>query len=252
MPKINNEILSNLYGGANPYETAQLKYVDGNYPHTNIREKLIDYLLKTYKPTFWLELGSFVGGSALKVAKSLKENNLQTGIICCDPFCGDVNMWDWEINPSIKGKDGVPYKFIGLEEGLPTIYKRFISNIFFEEHSDVITPLQVTSIVAIKLLERLYSQKRISELPTIIYLDSAHEADETYLELANAWRVLPSGGILLGDDWSWDAVKNDVLKFSKTISIENEKIAKANESIPGSQNEENIFLYDGQWVLFKR
>jgi hypothetical protein len=245
MSKINDEILFTLYNDVNPYKTAQPKYVDNNYPHTHIREPLIDYLLKTYNPTFWLELGSFVGGSALKVAKSIKENNLQTGIICCDPFCGDVNMWDWEKNNS-------SYKFIGLEDGIPTIYKRFIANVFFKEHSDVITPIQVTSIIAIKLLERLYEQKRISEIPTVIYLDSAHEVDETYLELVNAWKILPSGGILLGDDWDWDDVKNDVCKFSKTISIDYDKIDKANEAISDSENDEDIFLYDGQWVLFKK
>ena len=98
LAKINQEIIQNLYGGVNPFVTAQPKYVDNNYPHTNIRETLIDYLMKKYEPKFWLELGSFVCGSALKVAKSIKENSKQTGIICCDPFCGDVNMWDWEMN----------------------------------------------------------------------------------------------------------------------------------------------------------
>ena len=243
MPKINNEILFTLYNDVTPYKTADTKYIDNGYPHTNISELLIDYLLKTYKPNSWLELGCFVGGSALKVAKSIKHNNLQTGIICCDPFCGDVNMWDWE-------KNTVPYKFVGLEDGIPTIYKRFIANTF--SNSDIITPIQVTSIIAIKLLERLYIQKRISEIPTFIYLDSAHEPEETYLELVNAWRLLPSGGVLLGDDWGWDAVRNDVYNFSKTILIDSDKIAKAKENIPNSQTDGTIFLYEGQWVLFKQ
>jgi predicted O-methyltransferase YrrM len=251
MTNINKEIISNLYGGSNPFATGQIKYIDNNYPHTNIRESLVDFLLKTYKPNFWLELGAFVGGSALKVAKSIKQNKTQTGIICCDPFCGDVNMWDWEVRSIVKGNNGRPYKFIGFEDGLPTIYKRFIANVLFSGNSDVITPIQATSIVAIKLIERLYSQNRISALPDVIYLDSAHEADETYLELVNAWRILPSGGIMFGDDWSWDAVRNDVIKFSRTISIKTENILRANTGISNSTQQENIFLYEGQWVLFK-
>jgi len=252
MAKINEEIISNLYGGANPYITADLKSIDKNYPHTNISENLINFLITTYEPKFWLELGAFVGGSALKVAKSIHKNKTHTGIICCDPFCGDVNMWDWEMDSKINGNDGMPYKFIGLENGLPTIYQRFLANIQFNGYADLITPLQVTSLVGVKLIERLFLQNRISGLPDIIYLDSAHEADETYLELVNAWKILPTGGVLLGDDWSWDAVRNDVVKFSKTVSIDIDRLDDANQNIPHSHNEENIILYDGQWVLFKK
>lgn len=250
MPKINSEIISNLYVG-NPYSTAQARFIDDNYPHTNIRPQLIDYLLNMYKPKFWLELGSFVGGSAIEVAASVKRFNLDVGIVCCDPFCGDVNMWDWEKDSKIMGKDGKPYKFLTLENGLPTIYQRFLANIFFNGHADVVTPIQVTSIVGIKLIERLHSQSRISQRPAAIYLDSAHEADETYLELQNAWRCLTPGGILLGDDWSWDAVRNDVIKFASTVEIDLNEIQKAQQHFPQSTNQDNIFLLDGQWVLFK-
>ena len=89
-------------------------------------------------------------------------------------------------------------------------------------------------------------------MPDIIYLDSAHEADETYLELVNAWRILPNGGVLLGDDWSWDAVKNDVVKFSKIIPIDMESLFNSHRRIENSIIDENILLYDGQWVLFKQ
>lgn len=253
MPTINLEIISQLYGNATPFIASRDKYLDNNYPHTNIKEKLIDFLIEQYKPKFWLELGSFVGGSALQVASSIKKNNTETGIICCDPFCGDVNMWDWIANPfpSLKGNDGQLYDFLKLENGIPTIYQRFLANIFFNGHSDIITPIQITSIVGIRLIERLYKQKRISELPSVIYLDSAHEADETYLELVNAWRCLPSGGVLFGDDWDWNAVQKDVTKFAKRIQIDFDRLKEANECLYSSEVLSNILLYEGQWVLLK-
>ena len=54
----------------------------------------------------------------------------------------------------------------------------------------------------------------MSCLPEVIYLDAAHEIDETFLELKCAWEVLPSKGVLFGDDWNWDAVKHDVKLFA--------------------------------------
>ena len=39
-----------------------------------------------------------LGGSAIRMAETLKNNNKSTEIICIDPFTGDVNMWDWEKN----------------------------------------------------------------------------------------------------------------------------------------------------------
>jgi hypothetical protein len=253
MSTINSEIINQLYCGCAPFIEARDKYLDINYPHTNIKSELIDYLIEQYRPKFWLELGSFVGDSALKVANSVKKNNTETGIICCDPFCGDVNMWDWITNPlpSLKGIDGQSYDFLKLENGIPTIYQRFLANIFFSGHSDIITPIQITSIVGVRLIERLYKQQRISELPSVIYLDSAHEVDETYLELVNAWRCLPSGGILFGDDWNWIAVKKDVTKFSKRIHVDSDRLKEANECLSSSKILNNILVYEAQWVLFK-
>ena len=254
MPAINDEIIRNLYGGVNPFLTAQRRFIDDNYPHTNIRDALIDYLIQTYRPSFWLELGSFVGGSAIKVAESIKKYKAATGVVCCDPFCGDVNMWSWEVGGSdIAGKNGEPYEFLGLENGIPTIYQRFLANVVFNGHSDVITPIQTTSIIGVGLVERLYKQKRITVMPSVIYLDSAHEANETYLELEYAWRLLPRGGILFGDDWDYfPGVKKDVLRFSRRVSIDRRRLNEASRKFAGSKTVRNIFLYDGQWVLFKK
>lgn len=251
MAKINDEIILNLYAGTNPYITAQPKFIDNNYPHTNIKDNLINFLISTHEPQFWLELGAFVGGSALKVAKSIKSKNTNTGIICCDPFCGDVNMWDWEMDSKVLGSNGIPYKFLALENGLPTIYQRFLANVLFNGYSDLITPIQTTSIVGIKLIERLFTQNRISNLPDVIYLDSAHEVDETYLELVKAWNLLPKGGVLLGDDWGWESVRDDVIKFSKKISVDIDRTINANTNIAHSIISDNILLYEGQWIFFK-
>jgi len=193
-----------------------------------------------------------LGGSAIRMAETLKNNNKSTEIICIDPFTGDVNMWDWEKNGGT-GNGG--WRFLRLENGIPTIYKRFLANCKYSGFEDKILPINATTSVGIKLLQRLFIQNRISLLPNYIYLDSAHEKDETFIELSLCWDCLINNGILFGDDWYWDTVREDVIKFSNTIkySTNYENLNKIHNLIIGSQIfNTNILLYNGQWVLFKK
>ena len=68
----------------------------------------------------------------------------------------------------------------------------------------------------------------------MIYLDSAHEKDETYIELKSALDTLSDSGIIVGDDWGWEAVRNDVNKFH-------------------IDNNLDLRLYEnGQWILSRK
>merc|ERR1712217_740090 len=71
-----------------------------------------------------------------------------------------------------------------------------------------IIPLAVTSVVGARYFMAL------GATPDIVYLDSAHEADETYAELTLYYSVLAEGGVIFGDDFSWDSVRNDVQRFA--------------------------------------
>ena len=71
----------------------------------------------------------------------------------------------------------------------------------------VLERVSVTSVTAARWLEAR------KFMPQLVFLDSAHEPDETYIELCLYWNLLPSGGILMGDDLFWDAVREDVLRF---------------------------------------
>lgn len=238
------EIKENLYDNHSPFDSVDLSYVDHGYPDTEIVPELLDMLFtKITEPRFILECGSMLGGSAMVMAKLIKRLGLGAEVVCVDPFTGDVNMWDWEINPG--------WKFLKLEQGIPTIYKRFLANVANEGLDDKIISINCTTTVGIPLLKRLHEKERISSIPNYIYLDSAHEPDETLLELRLCWGLLEDGGVLLGDDWGWDAVRNDVLKFSGEIEIDQDRLKKAHEMLDGSEIVEGkILIYSGQWVLF--
>lgn len=237
------ELLDQLYFGYSPFDYVNVNDTDFGYPHTNIDEPLINAVMTEFKPTFWLEIGSMLGNSAIKVAKA----NPDVEIVCLDPFCGDVNMWAWERNLFIKKE----WRFLNLIKGQPTIYNRFLANVKSSGYETRIMPIPCTSIIGLKLLARLHDERRITQLPSVIYLDSAHEEDETYLEIKRCWELLPSGGLLIGDDWDWAAVRNDALRFfiNKTVNLETKE--RLTSVIAPTEDLVNIVRYNNQWVAFK-
>ena len=241
------ELLSELYGGDGPLSYADIRYRDDGYPHTNLIPDVVRSVLDIVKPRFWLELGSMLGGSAIRVADVVKSQSAPTEIVCVDPFTGDVNMWAWE-QPKRKANE---WQFLRLERGRPTIYDRFLANVASAGHSGIILPIAATSIVGIKLLRRLASEHRLSAFPSVIYLDSAHEPDETFLELQNCWGLLEPGGVLMGDDWGWDSVRNDVLRFAQTVRIDRIGCQRLAERHQSFTEQEGILLDRGQWILVK-
>jgi len=192
---------------------------DRTYPHSHLQDFMVENILNyTKQPKFWLEAGSFIGNSAILTAKVMKKRGFDSSsVVCVDPWTGDVNMWAWN-----KGRTG-PNHFNYLEMdkmGEPRIYETFLSNVHSEGQQDVIVPIRATSLVAMRLVARLHKEKRLPQLPDVIYLDSAHEKDETLMELRDARNILQPGGILFGDDWMWEAVRGDVTTFAQSLKLQ--------------------------------
>ena len=174
------------------------------YQHTHLSEEMIDEALSHTQNHFWLEIGSMYGGSAIKAVQRAKETAADLFLLCVDPFCGDVSMWELNArDPELMELDGVR----------PTILDRFLGNVKEAGIEDAILPLPTTSTIGMRLIERFLEEGKLQKGPGVIYLDSAHEWDETYLELEIAWRILDPGGVLMGDDLDWPAVDHDVKRF---------------------------------------
>jgi len=73
-----------------------------------------------------------------------------------------------------------------------------------------VIPLRVTSLIGARMLRVLNYEI------DFVYVDSAHEAGETFMELMLYHDILKNNGILFGDDYyGFPAVKYDVDLFCK-------------------------------------
>jgi predicted O-methyltransferase YrrM len=213
MGLIGQEIRRVLFGSQDVYADAGPS--DNGYPHTHLSESLVERVIGERQPQYWVEVGSMLGGSALLVARVAERLGCELDIVCVDPFTGDVNMWAWEQDLVRQGK----WRFLGLVNGAPTIRQRFLANVKDAGFEGVITPLPATGIVGMNVLERVSNYR-----PDVVYVDSAHEEDETFLELSTAWDFLVKGGLLMGDDLDWPAVRNDVYKFAGSVGAQVEVV----------------------------
>lgn len=154
---------------------------------------------KITNPKLGIEVGSFVGNSAVFLGNFLKKHD--GVLICIDTFLGDINMWFMSEFKTIMRK----------EDGNPKIFDLFLKRIIDNELENYVLPIRQTSIIAARML------KVLDYKIDFAYLDSAHESLETFTELALYYDILKHGGVLFGDDYNWPAVNADLNCFVKCM-----------------------------------
>lgn len=191
----------------NPYN----KVPHMTYPHSSVwleGDKILNRLLEELKPDvprFIVEAGSMHGGSAIRMSMELDKHGYKdVPYLCIDPWTGDLNMW----------LNRIVWDHLDVRDGRATTFDQFMLNtkqaiVDKKITSHHIMPFPVSSVIGARWLQATAFQ------PNIIYLDSAHEVDETYYELCLYWHLLEPGGILMGDDYGWAAVRIDVDRFIK-------------------------------------
>jgi len=196
----------------NPYRLNEsFRFAFSNLRETHVRN-VLGMLGK--RPAFMVEVGSFHGHSAILQARVLDQLGFEeTPLLCIDPWTGDLGMllyrddWDKKLTPG------------ELADGRSTSYWQFMINVHSQVRQGLIKPkhilpLAVTAVVGARFLAAL------ALTPDVIYLDSAHEVDETFTELTLFYHVLAAGGVIFGDDFSWDSVQHDVKRFSSMKGLE--------------------------------
>ena len=179
--------------------------IDANPEGAHFTQKTIDILLSKLdkEPKFGIEVGSFIGSSSLLLGNIMKKNN--GVLLCIDTWCGDINMW---LMPEFQ-------EYMNKNDGNPKLYDLFMVNIMNNNLKDYVIPLRVSSIVGARMLKVLNYEI------DFVYLDSSHEAGETFMELMLYHDILKNKGILFGDDYNnFPAVKYDVDLFCKHFNYE--------------------------------
>ena len=128
-------------------------------------------LLSKHRPTACVEVGSWMGCSAVFTAQRIKTWG---GHLTC------VDLWGpWYLEDH------------AVAERSATAYERFCSNIHYLGLSETVTPLRMTSPEA----------ARGHGPVDWVYIDGSHDYPNVKADLDAWWPLLREGGLFLGDDF---------------------------------------------------
>jgi hypothetical protein len=186
----------------NPYEGFDFQSLPFDAHGWGGQSSAFRELIALSKPRLIIEVGTWKGASALEMAAAIRDLGLPTRIICVDTWLGALEFWTDQ-------KDPERYLSLQLRHGYPAVYYQFLANVCHKGFQEQIVPFPQTASTA-ALWFRSFG---ISA--DMIYVDASHEEEDVYQDLCNYWEVVSDGGILFGDDYSWDGVRLAVHRFAK-------------------------------------
>ena len=209
------ELTQMLYGKQSRLGEPYIGYTNPHQKQRNLQYKwtqVTDGILKRAvariprRVRFVVEVGSFTGRSTTLIGDFLRRH-MPTArhpdpppLLAIDTWLGDLGM--------TLGR--YLTEDMARQHGQPTLYHQWLVNVIEANLSRSVLPLMATSFLGARILEYLRLQA------DMIYLDSAHEQRETFLEIAAYWNLLAPRGLILGDDLNWAAIMHDVQLFART------------------------------------
>lgn len=145
-------------------------------------------------PLTVIEVGSWKGLSANRMAKVCKMQGFEAEIICIDTWLGSPEHMEGE--SASHGMRRV--------NGVPTLLTDFAENTKTAGNDDVIFPFPISSAQGASYL----ASKGV--VADIIYVDAGHEYESVLLDLTLYWRLLRPGGVMIMDDYRWPGVRRAI------------------------------------------
>jgi len=159
---------------------------------------IFDELVSDTKAGIVIEVGSWLGQSAISLASALKrERPGDSVLICIDTWLGSFEHWiDEGLRPQLQ-----------FYKGYPTLYWRFLYNIAQAGLAEYVQPLPLTSAASARLLGHFNIRG------DLIYIDGSHDEEDVARDLQEYWNILNNGGVLFGDDYDFLSVASAIDKF---------------------------------------
>ena len=183
--RVKQDIVKKLYRGIDPFSFFSGNESDIDFQGWGSNHPYLREVIQSVKPELIVEIGVWKGGSSTYMAENLKNLNLSSAIIAIDTWLGAEDHWT-----SDKWFDSLK-----IREGLPNLQKTFMTNVQAKSLTDYIIPLPLDSINA------FYVLKHFSLKPDIVHIDAGHRYESVFSDISLWWRLLPSKGVMICDDY---------------------------------------------------
>lgn len=178
-------LIDKIHEGKNPYTGFPAAEWQGTwYGDPGAQREIFQQCIEHTNPHLIVEVGTFVGESAIHMANIVKKQMRPTAILCVDTWYAGFDHY--------KGaREKIRNHF-----GRADFFYKLMGNVIQHGCQNIIVPFAMDSINAARVI------KWLGLVPDLIYVDGSHEKGDTLRDYVAYWDLLPSGGGMLVDDVS--------------------------------------------------
>lgn len=164
------------------------------------KDPLFREMVEKVRPDTILEIGTFMGQSAITMAEACRDFGLKTTVVCVDPWTGNASHYRI---PKMREELMIQY-------GFPRIYEQFLANVILAELQDMIVPVPLCSLEARELLAEHGVESDLT------YIDGSHQYPVVLADIRTAMVLRkPGTGVVFGHDALRESVVTAVGDFCK-------------------------------------
>ncbi|KAK7292858.1 hypothetical protein RJT34_15712 [Clitoria ternatea] len=185
---VRRTLIDRLFNGTSPFE---------NFPPAHAAEKLrqtkrvkgwgsngavFENLIRKVRPRTIVEVGTFLGASAIHMAELTRRIGLNTQIICVDDFRGWAGFID-------------RFNNIPMVNGDVLLFYQFLQNVVTFNQSESVLPVPFSSGSTLILLCEW------GVFADLVEIDAGHDFLSAWSDINRGYRILRPGGVIFGHDY---------------------------------------------------
>ena len=155
---------------------------------------------QTIQPQKILEVGSWMGASAISWRKESSIYKKTSKVYCIDTWLGSP-----EHHLRIRGKGEWVRENLSINDRGPQFFEDFLANIHGAGYENYILPMRADSQSALSYLNK------IGALFDVIYIDGGHDEISVFRDITRAVQIIRDEGVICGDDYLWKTVRTGLL-----------------------------------------
>ncbi|KAK9145776.1 hypothetical protein Sjap_005679 [Stephania japonica] len=201
---IRQTVINRVFNGSSPYYSFPPPHVAHLLRPKRVKGwgstgSVFETLIRKVKPRTIIELGTFLGASAIHMAELANRLGLKTQIICVDDF---------------RGWPGFQTRFtdIGSINGDVMLMYQFMQNVVYFNVTDSILPVPYSTGSALEALCEL------GVFADLIEVDAGHDFHSAWSDINRAYKLLRPGGVMFGHDYFTAADERGVRRAVKLFA----------------------------------
>ena len=184
---VHETILDRVYNATSPYDNFPPAHVRGLLRDKRLKGwgsygEVFEHLIQKVKPKVIIEVGTFLGASALHMAELTRKLGLDSLILCIDDFRGWLGFRD------LVG-------FVNMVNGDVLLLYQFMQNVVQNNATGSVLPIPFSSGSTLEILCEW------GVFGDLIEIDAGHDFNSAWADINRAYRILRPGGVIFGHDY---------------------------------------------------